>query len=144
MNSTSLVESAVPTADAKVVETGFNMIASMVIPSLNNYLAKFLNITIPSVKGIKFDDMTVNHNVNYMAVEYNLTYENVTTITTELFDIEELENINEIVKCPEGKIIKKMKLKTTPEGKMYYKVKCANRDYYRNDKKKYVCPNDNN
>ena len=79
MNSTSLVESAVPTADAKVVETGFNMIASMVIPSLNNYLAKFLNITIPSVKGIKFDDMTVNHNVNYMAVEYNLTYENVTT-----------------------------------------------------------------
>lgn len=144
MNSTSLNESVVPTASAQIIEAEFNMVTSLLIPSLNNYLEQFLNITIPSVKGIKFNDMTVGHFTNYVTVEYNLTYENVTTITTELFDIEELENINEIVKCPEGKIIKKMKLKTTPEGKMYYKVKCANRDYYRNDKKKYVCPNDNN
>ena len=143
-HNTSLNESAVPTASAQIVEAEFNLITSLLIPSLNNYLEQFLNITIPSVKGIKFNDMTVGHYTNYITVEYNLTYENVTTITTELFDIEELDNINEIVRCPEGKIIKKMKLKTTPEGKMYYKVKCANRDYYHNDKKKYVCPNDNN
>ena len=143
MNSTSLNESVVPTASAQIIEAEFNMVTSLLIPSLNNYLEQFLNITIPSVKGIKFNDMTVGHFTNYVTVEYSLTYENVTTITTELFDIEELENINEIVKCPEGKIIKKMKLKTTPEGKMYYKVKCANRDYYRNDTKQSVCPTDN-
>lgn len=143
MNSTSLVESAVPTADAKVVETGFNMIASMVIPSLNNYLAKFLNITIPSVKGIKFDDMTVNHNVNYMAVEYNLTYENVTTVRSKVFEFGDGVEINNASACPEGKMLKKMKLKKDKvTGKMYYKIQCANRKYYAKKKKEYICPNE--
>ena len=92
-----------------------------------------LNVTLPSVKGIKFNDMTVSHFTNYIAVEYNLTYENVTTVYSEL---------DEQFKCPEGKIVKEIKLKKDKAtGKMFYKVKCANKEYYIRHSYNNRCPN---
>ena len=133
MNNTKLNESAVSEANADAIEGGFNMIASLLIPSFNSYLKKMLNVTLPSVKGIKFNDMTVSHFTNYIAVEYNLTYENVTTVYSEL---------DEQFKCPEGKIVKEIKLKKDKAtGKMFYKVKCANKEYYIRHSYNNSCPN---
>ena len=91
-----------------MIEDGFNNIAYLLTPLLNAYVNNNVNITLPSVEGLKFNDMTVTHNTNYIAVEYNLNFDKVKKNSLVGFDDYEFKSIP---KCPEGETPLKMNLK---------------------------------
>ena len=107
VSNTSFVESAVPKANStKLIEDGFNKIAYMLTPFLNTYIKQYLNITLPTIQGLKFNDMTVTHKTNYIAVEYNLNFARVRS-SNGFSDYE----FKSIPKCLEVECPLKMNLK---------------------------------
>ena len=142
--NTSVAESVIPQIKAADIEKGFNLIGSIVKPLVNLYLENYMNITIPSIKGIKFTDMTIDHHKNYLRLQYNLAYENRTTFRTPLFSRSKQGSFDTTqLKCSDGKVIKKTKLLTDEfTNDMYYEVQCVNPDFYDKPKKGSTCSNE--
>ena len=107
ISKSSIVKTEVPKANStKLIEEGFNSIVHLLTPLLNAYVNNYVNITLPSIQGLKFNDMTVTHNTNYIAVEYNLNFDRVRS-SNGFSDYE----FKSIPKCLEVECPLKMNLK---------------------------------
>ena len=59
---------------AKNVETQFNILKGFVLPFINMFVLKNLHYDLPVIRGIKFTDLTISHQENFIIVNYNFQY----------------------------------------------------------------------
>ena len=126
ISQTNITYNNLPKVTEEIIENGFGYISELIKPFLNLYILKNLHFEIPSVKGIKFTNMTISHNIKYIEGNYNFVFEEPTYLTSK-----PNKNVNEIkIECPKGKIIKDIKLiKERSSDYYYYKYICINKNY---------------
>jgi len=126
ISQTNITYNNLPKVTEEIIENEFGYISELIKPFLNLYILKNLHFEIPSVKGMKFTNMTLSHNIKYIEGNYNFEFEEPTYLTSK-----PNKNIIELkFDCPKGKILKDIELiKEKSSDYYYYKYICINKKY---------------
>jgi hypothetical protein len=126
ISQTNITYNNLPKVTEEIIENGFGYISDIIKPFLNLFIVNNLHFEIPSVKGIKFTNMTISHNIKYIEGNYNFVFEEPSYLTSK-----PSKNINDLkLICPKGKILKNFELvKEKFSEYYYYKYICINKQY---------------
>ena len=56
-----------------IIENGFSLIQSTIIPFLNNFIQNQIELKFPTVMGVSFMDVTLQLKNKYFVVNYDIT-----------------------------------------------------------------------
>ena len=126
ISQTNITYNNLPKVTEEIIENGFGYISDIIKPFLNLFIVNNLHFEIPSVKGIKFTNMTISHNIKYIEGNYNFVFEEPSYLTSK-----PSKNINDLkLICPKGKILKNFELvKEKFSEYYYYKYIYINKQY---------------
>ena len=58
--------------DLSVINKGFDEVKPILIPLLNQFIKSKMELTFPTVMGIKFTQLSLAHKNHYLQINYNL------------------------------------------------------------------------
>ena len=57
----------------ETIVKGFDTLKNAIVPLMNEYIKKYVNLPFPTIMGINFTDVEVRHKDKYMLVNFNLS-----------------------------------------------------------------------